>query len=171
MAVAMVRGYALPEGEPVTLYADGDAWTLDPVPNAQLVAEGWLVPGLVDVHTHPGARQPPDALDDDVLREDLHRHVAAGVTLIRSPGLAGDPPEWFGREAGTPRAVHAGQWIAQPGEFIDGWGVRSTHDEMPAAAARQARASAWVKIIADWSPGGAVVPVETLRAVVEAVHA
>jgi imidazolonepropionase-like amidohydrolase len=171
MAVAMVRGIALPDGETLTLYADGDSWTLDPVPHAELVAEGWLVPGLVDVHTHPGSHRPPDPLDDEVLRADLELHVDAGVTLIRAPGLAGEPPEWFGRDRDTPRAQHAGQWIAQPGEFIDGWGRRATHDEMPAAAARQARASHWVKVIADWSPGGDVVPVETLRAVVAAAHA
>jgi hypothetical protein len=44
-----VRGYALPHGEYVDLYADGDRWTTDPVQNAELVAEGWLVPGLVDL--------------------------------------------------------------------------------------------------------------------------
>ncbi|MDE3064841.1 MAG: amidohydrolase family protein, partial [Acidobacteriota bacterium] len=150
---------------------DGDRWTSDPVGRAELVGEGWLVPGLVDVHTHPGARRPPDPLDEDVLREDLRRHVEAGVTLIRAPGLAGEPPEWFGHEAGTPRAVHAGPWIAQPGEFIDGWGVRHSHAEMPAVAQRQARATPWVKIIADWSEGGDAVPVEVLRDVVAAAHA
>ncbi|MFG1608906.1 hypothetical protein [Actinoplanes sp. NPDC049265] len=45
----------------------------------------------------------------------------AGVTLIRSPGRAGDPPQWFGRDPELPRAVHAGPWIARPGAFFDGW--------------------------------------------------
>jgi len=62
------------------------------VAGAELVAEGWILPGLVDVHTHPGAAKPGDPLDEAVLRDDLRRHVATGVTLIRSPGLAGDPP-------------------------------------------------------------------------------
>ena len=52
-----VRGYALPEATPVELYADGDRWTTDPVPGAEVVAEGWIIPGLVDVHTHPGAER------------------------------------------------------------------------------------------------------------------
>jgi imidazolonepropionase-like amidohydrolase len=54
VSVLRVRGRALPDGEPVDLYADGDQWTTDPVPAAELVAEGWLLPGLVDAHTHCG---------------------------------------------------------------------------------------------------------------------
>ena len=71
MSVLRVRGYALPEAEPVDVYADGDRWTTDPVAGAELVAEGWLLPGLVDAHTHPGAEEPGKPLDDDLLREDL----------------------------------------------------------------------------------------------------
>jgi hypothetical protein len=108
VAVLRVRGYALPEGDPVDLYADGDRWTTEPVANADLVAEGWLLPGLVDAHTHPGAQAPGDPLDEAVLRDDLREHLAAGVTLIRAPGLAGEPPAWFGQGDESPRAVHAG---------------------------------------------------------------
>lgn len=103
-----IRGYALPDGEVVDLYADGDRWTTDPVADAELAGEGWLLPGLVDAHTHPGAEKPGDAMDGKLLRADLRDHVAAGVTFIRSPGLADDPPGWFGEDADVPRAVHAG---------------------------------------------------------------
>jgi imidazolonepropionase-like amidohydrolase len=171
MPVLKVRGYALPDGEPIELFADGDRWTSDPVKNAELVGEGWLVPGLVDVHTHPGAEEPPDPLDENMLRDDLHRHVASGVTLIRSPGLAGEPPTWFGKDADVPRAVHAGQWIAQHGQFVDGWGTRSTLDDFPRVAAAQARKTEWVKLVADWGPEDDPLPLDVLRAVVEAVHA
>jgi len=166
-----VRGYALPEGEPVDLYADGDRWTTEPVAAAELVAEGWLLPGLVDAHTHPGAEKPGQALDDGLLREDLRAHVAAGVTMIRSPGLAGDPPDWFGSDPDVPRAVHAGPWIAQEGQFFDGWGERASHAELPALAAAQAARSGWAKLIADWGPGDSPLPVNVLADVVTAVHA
>jgi hypothetical protein len=134
VSVLRVRGYALPEGEPVDLYADGDRWATEPVAAADLVAEGWLLPGLVDAHTHPGAGDPGQPMDEGLLREDLREHVAAGVTMIRSPGLAGDPPDWFGQDPDVPRAVHAGPWIAQHGQFFDGWGRRATHAELPALA-------------------------------------
>ena len=171
MTVLRVRGYALPEGDPVDLYADGDRWTTDPVARAQLVAEGWLLPGLVDAHTHPGAESPGKPLDETILREDLRQHLAAGVTLIRAPGLPGEPPAWFGYDDESPRAVHAGAWIAQHGQFFDGWGRRPELDALPSVAAEQAARSGWVKLIIDWGVDDDVVPVDVLRAVVEAVHA
>jgi imidazolonepropionase-like amidohydrolase len=171
VAVLRVRGYALPDGELVDLYADGDRWTTDPVGGAELVAEGWLVPGLVDAHTHPGAAAVGDPLDEGLLRADLNEDLAAGVTLIRAPGLAADPPSWFGRREDLPRAVHAGRWLVQHGQFFDGWGHRVTHDDLPAVAAEQAARSGWAKIVGDWGPGDEVVPEAVLRDVVAAVHA
>jgi imidazolonepropionase-like amidohydrolase len=171
VSVLRVRGYALPDGEPVDLYADGDRWTTDPVAGAELVAEGWLLPGLVDMHTHPGAEHPGEPLDEGLLREDLRAHVAAGVTMIRSPGLAGDPPGWFGADPDLPRAVHAGPWIAQAGQFFDGWGRRPDLAGLPAVAAAQAAATGWAKLIGDWGPADEPIPVEVMKAAVEAVHA
>jgi imidazolonepropionase-like amidohydrolase len=171
LVVVRVRGYALPDGEYVDLYADGDRWTTDPVAGAELVAEGWLVPGLVDAHTHPGAEDIGEPLDESLLREHLHEHVAAGVTAIRSPGLAGDPPDWFGVDPDVPRAWHAGPWLAQEGQFFDGWGRRPSHDDLPRVAAAQAKRTGWAKIIADWSIDDDAIPLDVLRATVEAVHA
>lgn len=171
VTVLRVRGLALPEGEPIDLYADGDRWTLDPVAGAELVAEGWILPGLVDAHTHPGAEAPGRPLDADLLTEDLRAHLDAGVTLIRAPGLAGDPPDWFGRADGSPRAFHAGPWIAQHGQFMPGWGRRPELTELPAVAAEQAARTGWAKIVIDWQPDDDVMPVGVLREAVERVHA
>ncbi|GIF51150.1 imidazolonepropionase-like amidohydrolase [Asanoa ferruginea] len=171
MSVLRIRGRALPTGDDVDLYADGDRWTTDPVPGAELVAEGWLLPGLVDAHTHPGTEEMDQPLDDEVLRADLRRHVESGVTLIRSPGLAGNPPDWFGVDPDLPRAVHAGPWFAQQGQFFDGWGRRPAHADLPALAAEQAAATGWVKLIGDWRPDDEPFPEPVVRAVVERVHA
>ncbi|NMO54602.1 amidohydrolase family protein [Actinoplanes sp. TBRC 11911] len=171
MAVLRVRGFALPSGEPVDLYADGDRWTSDPVAGADLVAEGWIVPGLVDAHTHPGASDPGRPLDAGILREDLRAHLASGVTLIRAPGLAGDPPDWFGRSDDSPRALHAGPWIAQQGQFFDGWGRRPATADLPAVAAEQAARTGWAKVVIDWLADDDVMPVAVLRAAVARVHA
>ncbi len=170
MSVLRIRGFALPDGEPVDLYADGDRWTDDPVPGAELAAEGWLLPGLVDMHTHPGAL-PGEPLDEELLRQDLLAHARAGVTMIRSPGLAGEPPGWFGSDADLPRAVHAGPWLAQHGQFVDGWGRRASHAELPGLAAAQAARTGWAKIIVDWKVGDEPVPAAVLTAITDAVHA
>lgn len=166
-----IRGRALPTGEEVDLYADGDRWTTDPVPGAELVAEGWLLPGLVDAHTHPGAEEPGAPMSEEVLRDDLRRHAESGVTLIRSPGLADHPPQWFGTDPELPRAVHAGPWFAQQGQFFDGWGRRPSHADLPMLAAAQAASTGWVKLIGDWRPGDPPFPEPVVRAVVDAVHA
>jgi len=170
MSVLRVRGHALPTGEFLDLYADGDAWTTDPVAVAELVGDGWLLPGLVDAHTHPGAQAPGTSFDADLLRADLHDHAAAGVTLIRSPGLAGQPPDWFGADPDLPRAVHAGPWFAQDGQFFDGWGRRPSHAELPGLAAEQARRTGWAKLIGDWREGDDPIPADVLAAVAAAVH-
>jgi imidazolonepropionase-like amidohydrolase len=171
VSVLRIRGRALPDGEPVDLYADGDRWTADAVAGADLVAEGWLLPGLVDAHTHPGAEFPGEPLDSELLRQDLREHVASGVTMIRSPGLAGDPPAWFGRDEDVPRAVHAGPWMAQLGLFCGVGGRRASHAELPAVAAAQAAATGWAKLIGDWGPDGEPIPASVLAEVVAAVHA
>jgi len=168
--VIRIRGVGLPDGVPVDLTADGDRWRADPASGAEVVAEGWVLPGLVDVHTHPGAVMPNDPLREDLLREDLIRHVDAGVTLIRSPGLAGPPPDWFGADPDLPRAYHAGPWLARDGAFFDGGGRRVELDELPAVAAAQAAASGWCKLIGDWR-GTDPLPVAVVSTVVGAVHA
>lgn len=135
------------------------------------MAEGWLLPGLVDAHTHPGAEAPGEPMDEQVLRAQLRQHVDAGVTVIRSPGLPGDPPSWFGTDPDLPRAWHAGPWLAQHGQFFDGWGRRVDHADLPAVAAAQAADTGWAKIIADWRFGDAVIPAQVLAATARAVHA
>ena len=170
MPAVRVRGRALPDGEFVDLCSDGDRWTTDPARDA-VVIEGWLLPGLVDAHTHPGAAKPGDPLDHELLRSDLEQHVASGVTLIRCPGLAGEPPDWFGADSALPRGSHAGPWIAQHGQFFDGWGRRASHDDLPRVAAEQASRTGWAKLIADWGVDHEAVPASVLTAVVAAVHA
>ena len=86
--------------------------------------------------------------------------------MIRSPGLAGDPPDWFGQDPDVPRAVHAGPWIAHHGQFFDGWGRRATHAELPALAAAQAARTGWVKVIYDSDPRSDLSQLDSPRAVI-----
>jgi imidazolonepropionase-like amidohydrolase len=54
MTVLRVRGVVLPDREERSFWIDGDRLHTEPVPDSEPVVEGgWLLPGLVDVHTHP----------------------------------------------------------------------------------------------------------------------
>ena len=129
--VLHVRGIVLPEREERSLWIDGGVLREDPVAGADTVIDGgWLLPGLVDVHTHPGARNPGDPFDEAVLRDDLAGHAAAGVLLIRAPGAAARIPGWAHDAAGLPRVRSAGPWLATPGRFFPGWGWRVTEAEL-----------------------------------------
>jgi imidazolonepropionase-like amidohydrolase len=67
--------------------------------------------------------------------------------------------------------VHAGPWIAQQGQFFEGWGRRPDHADLPAVAAGQAARTGWAKVVVDWMVGDEVMPVEVLREAVARVHA
>jgi imidazolonepropionase-like amidohydrolase len=140
--VLHVRGTVLPEREVRSLYIDGGVLREDPVEDAETVASGgWLLPGLVDVHTHPGAEKPGDPFDESVLRAELADHAAAGVLLIRAPGSAARIPGWAHDADGLPRVRSAGPWLATPGRFLAGWGRHVTEAELAGAAAEEAAAA------------------------------
>ena len=48
------RGTVLPDGDRRDLYVVDGLVSYEPVSSALTVAEGWIVPGLVDAHCHVG---------------------------------------------------------------------------------------------------------------------
>jgi hypothetical protein len=156
--VPHVRGILLPERQERSLWIDGGVLREDPVAGAETVADGgWLLPGLVDVHTHPGAEKPGDPFDESVLRTDLAEHAAAGVLLIRAPGSAARIPGWAHDAEGLPRVRSAGPWLATPGRFFPSWGRHVTEVELAGAAAEEAaaaQAAAWRPEAAGTAGGG-----------------
>ncbi|HEX3588464.1 MAG TPA: amidohydrolase family protein [Pseudonocardiaceae bacterium] len=152
---------------------DGDRLFLDPASTADVLSDGgWIVPGLVDVHTHPGAETPTDTFDDELLRRHLADHRAAGVLLVRTPGSAARIPDWAHDEPDLPRVQSAGPWLATPGRFFPGGGRDVSEAGLVAAAVEEATASTgWCKVIGDWRPDEPPVPLDVLSAVVSEVHA
>ena len=140
--VLHVRGIVLPEREERSLWIDGGVFREGPAACADTVVDGgWLVPGLVNVHTHPGAEQPGDPFDESLLRQHLADHATAGVLLIRTPGSAARIPDWAHDSDGLPRVRSAGPWLATPGRFFPGWGRHVTEADLAAAAVQEAAAA------------------------------
>ena len=171
--VLQVRGVVLPEREERSFWIDGDLLRTEPVPGAQLVVDGgWLLPGLVDAHTHPGTESREDPFSDEVLRRHLTDHRDAGVLLVRTPGSAARIPRWVDEDPDMPRVRSAGRWLATPGRFFPGFGRDVSEADLVDAAVDEAKASSgWCKIIVDWKHDEPALPLEVLTAVVQAVHA
>ena len=70
------RGPVLPDGEARDLYVVDGRVTYEPQPGADTVAEGWIVPGLVDAHCHLG-------LDDSGAVDDAATEEQAVVVMER----------------------------------------------------------------------------------------
>jgi imidazolonepropionase-like amidohydrolase len=172
MTVLEVRGITLPDRRARSLWIDGDVIREEPVSGAELVVDGgWLLPGLVDVHTHPGTESPTEPFDEELLRRHLTAHRDAGVLLIRTPGTAARLPGWVGTEPDLPRVRSAGRWLAGPDRFFPGYGRDIEEADLVAASLEESAASGWCKIIGDWMPDGEPVALDLLTAATEAVHA
>ncbi|MFJ6760964.1 amidohydrolase family protein [Streptomyces sp. NPDC091273] len=176
--IMRIRGVVLPDRVERTFWVDGDRLRTEPPAGAAskrvetVVDGGWLLPGLVDVHTHPGAESPDDRFDEALLRKHLTAHRDAGVLLVRTPGTAERMPGWVDTEAGLPRVRSAGRWLATPGRFFPGAGRDVSEDELAGAAVEEATAaSGWCKVIGDWRWDEPAVPLDVLKATVDAVHA
>jgi imidazolonepropionase-like amidohydrolase len=171
--VMLVRGVVLPEREERSFWIDGEVLRTEPVEHADTVVDGgWLVPGLVDVHTHPGTEERNGSFDDETLRRHLIDHRDAGVLLVRTPGTAARMPDWVDGDPELPRVRSAGRWLATPGRFFPGHGRDVSEDDVVQAAVEETKASSgWCKVIGDWQYSDPALPLPILRSVVEAVHA
>lgn len=169
----------LPEREERSFLVDGEVLRAGAPPggfagrHAEMVVDGgWLLPGLVDVHTHPGATEPGTPFDEDLLREQLGEHRDAGVLAVRTPGTAGRIPAWVGSDPALPRVTSAGRWLATPGRFFPGFGRDVAEGDLVRAALEEAAASSgWCKVIGDWRADEPALPLALLTEVVAAVHA
>lgn len=170
-----VHATDLSDGVTKDLWLDGDRISLEPLSDAPtLSSQAFVLPGLVDVHCHPGTVQIGEPLQDEQLRADADALLAAGITLIRVPGSASRLPTWFGQGQDTPRLRHAGIPVAAEGGFFPGWGHQVPADQVPAVAAREAAEAGWCKLIVDWmTEDGDYAPTmspEVIAAATRAVH-
>ncbi|WP_232248173.1 amidohydrolase family protein [Streptacidiphilus rugosus] len=124
------------------------------------------------MHTHPGTEDRNAGFSDTTLRRHLLDHRDAGVLLVRTPGSAARIPDWVEDDPELPRVRSAGRWLATPGRFFPGFGRDVSEADLVQAAVEEAKAAnGWCKVIGDWHPDQLALPLETLTAVVDAVHA
>lgn len=169
-----VRGVVLPDETHRDLWIGDGRVTFEPVRGAETVADGWILPGLVDFHCHigldeNGAIEPAAATDNAVAERD------AGVLLIREPGSPSDT-HWVDDRPDLPRIIRAGRHLARTRRYIRNYGWEIEPGDLPAFAAQEARrGDGWVKIVADWidRDSGDLAPcwpADALAAAVSAAH-
>jgi imidazolonepropionase-like amidohydrolase len=143
------RGPVLPDGEVRDLYVVDGLVTEEPQPGAETVAEGWIVPGLVDAHCHLGLDEN-GAVDEATTEEQAVTDRDAGALLLRDCGSAADTA-WVHEREDLPRLIRAGRHIARTKRYIRNFAHEIEPDELPAYVAQEAqRGDGWVKLVGDW---------------------
>lgn len=142
-------GPVLPDGETADLYVVDGRVTYEPVASAELVAEGWIVPGLVDAHCHLGLDEE-GAVSEAETEAQAIEDRDGGALLIRDCGSAADT-SWVHDRDDLPRLVRAGRHLARTKRYIRGYAHEVEPDELASYAAREAqRGDGWVKLVGDW---------------------
>ncbi|GAA1976860.1 amidohydrolase family protein [Amycolatopsis minnesotensis] len=149
-----LRGVVLPGGDERDLWVSGGVVTAEPVPGASEVDGGFLVPGLVDAHCHPGIGvHGPTSLEEAAGQAETDRD--AGTLLIRDCGVPIDNRP-LQQRADLPRIIRAGRHLALAKRYIPGLGIElDDPSQLPAAVAEQAAdGDGWVKLVGDWIDRG-----------------
>ncbi|HET7328008.1 MAG TPA: amidohydrolase family protein [Nocardioidaceae bacterium] len=144
-----VRGTVLPDGGRGELYVVDGRITHRPPGNATTVAEGWIVPGLVDAHCHVGLDEE-GAVPEAVQEQQALDNRETGALLLRDCGVPSDT-RWIDEREDLPRIVRAGRHIARPKRYIRNFAHEIEPHELPEYVAAEAdRGDGWVKLVGDW---------------------
>jgi len=172
-----VRGVVLPDDTTRDIWLVGDRVTFSPVAGATTVSSGgFVLPGLVDAHCHIGIAAggaPISTLDEARAAARVDRD--AGTLAIRDAGSPLPYPE-LDDEADLPRLARAGRHLAAPKTHLRGIPIECSPEELPGAAAEQARlGNGWVKLVGDWldrskADLGPTFSPSVLAAAIDAAH-
>ena len=149
MSAQRFRGPVLPDGEARDLYVVDGRITYEPQPGADTVAEGWIVPGLVDAHCHLGL-DDFGATDDEATEQQARDDRDGGALLIRDAGSAADT-RWIHDRDDLPRLIRCGRHIAATKRYIRGYAHEVEPADLATYAAQEARnGDGWIKLVGDW---------------------
>ncbi|MFS3128738.1 amidohydrolase family protein [Nocardioides sp. Bht2] len=175
MSATKFTGPVLPDGESRDLYVVDGRITFEPQAGADVVASGWIVPGLVDAHNHLGLEDHGAITDDEVEAQALADRDT-GALLLRDCGSPTDT-RWVHERDDLPRLIRCGRHLARTRRYIRNFGHEVEPDQLVAYAAEQARTSdGWIKLVGDWisRDAGDLTPsfdVVTFTAAIDAAHA
>ncbi len=170
-SVLRVRGVVLPEGQRRDVYVAEGAVTYEPV-EADVCAEGWIVPGLVDAHCHVGL-DANGAVDEATQETQITADRDAGALLLRDCGSAADT-RWIDEREDLPRLIRAGRHLARPRRYIRNYAHEIEPDDLATYVAEQAEyGDGWVKLVGDWieREAGDLVPSWTRDSIEQAMKA
>lgn len=144
-----LRGVVLPQDEPVDWVIVDGRVASGPSAVAHGRLEGWILPGLVDLHCHVGLSKA-GAVDHETAERQITTDRDAGVLLIRDAGSPADT-RWVDGRDDLPRLIRAGRHIARTRRYLRYYGVEIEPDQLAGEVAVQAaRADGWVKLVGDW---------------------
>lgn len=162
----------LPSGESRDLYVVDGRVTYEKVADADTIATGWIVPGLVDAHNHLGMSHE-GVVTLETIVEQAREDRSNGVLLTRDAGSKGKT-QWTQLREDFPRLIRCGRTIARTGRYIRNYAREVEPADLGAAAIEEALAGdGWVKLIGDWicREEGDLMPSFPARAISKAVLA
>ena len=172
--VQRFRGPVLPDGEARDLYVVGGTVTHEQQAGAETVAEGWIVPGLVDAHCHIGLDDHGGVSDEESEAQAILNRDG-GALLIRDCGTVPDT-SWIHQREDLPRLIRAGRHIARSRRYIRNYAHEVEPEALVEHVVREAqRGDGWVKLVGDWISRDAgdltpSFPVEAFAAAIAAAH-
>src|SRR3954447_16545996 len=114
---------------------------------------GWVLPGLVDAHSHIGLGAH-GAVDDATAQQQAEADRDAGALLLRDAGSPADT-RWVDDRDDLPVLVRAGRHIARTRRYIPDFADEVEPEQLVAAVRQQAvRGDGWVKLVGDWIDRG-----------------
>jgi imidazolonepropionase-like amidohydrolase len=139
----------LPTGEVEDLFVVDGTITYEAQPGAELVAEGWIVPGLVDAHCHVGLAAT-GGVSQEESEVQARQDRDAGALLLRDCGSPVDT-RWIDDRDDLPRLIRAGRHLARTRRYLRDYAYEVEPEELSAYVAREAKAGdGWVKLVGDW---------------------
>lgn len=128
----------------------GDRLTFGPPAAGAEVIDGWVFPGLVDVHCHLGLSAQGIG-DEEATIADARTTAATGVLLVRDAGYPRNT-RFLGARPDSPRVIRAGRHVARPKRYIRDLPIDvEDPDQLAETLAEQALAGdGWVKVVGDW---------------------